>query len=74
VTGEKLAELMTNPEMRRMVAKAARRYTKCIEDQEEYIDDAWVIATGWGDAADIAHKKATGWCIWPCMVEWEETQ
>lgn len=40
----------------------------------EDIDGAWLIVTGWGDAADIAHKKATGWRIWPCMVEWEERE
>jgi len=28
MTGERLAQLMTDPEMKRMVAKAARRYTK----------------------------------------------
>jgi hypothetical protein len=38
------------------------------------IDAAWSIATGWGDAAEIAELKAQGWRIYPCMVEWEADQ
>jgi hypothetical protein len=38
------------------------------------IDAAWTIATGWGDAADIAEMKAQGWRIYPCMVEWATDQ
>lgn len=36
------------------------------------LDDAWFIATGWEDAAGIAQRKAQGWRVVPCMVEWEE--
>jgi len=40
----------------------------------EDIDHAWAIALRWGDAADIADRKAQDWRIWPCMVEWEERE
>lgn len=38
------------------------------------IDAAWTIATGWGNAADIAELKAQGWRIYPCIAEWEPDQ
>lgn len=34
------------------------------------IDGAWVIATGFGDAADIVERKAQGWRVRPCTVMW----
>ncbi len=36
------------------------------------LDDAWVIGTGWEDKAGIAQRKAQGWKVVPCMVEWAE--
>ena len=42
MTGSKLAELMIDTTMKRMVAKAARRRSKCVETQEEYIQDVWL--------------------------------
>lgn len=42
MTGEELVALMQDKTMRRAVHKAARRYTKCPEDIEEYMDDAWM--------------------------------
>lgn len=38
----------------------------------ESIDDAWIIATGWGDQADIAARKQQGWRLAPAMLEWED--
>jgi len=46
MTGEEIAVLMTRECMRQELSKHARRYTRRIEDQEEYIQDAWIrIAT-----------------------------
>jgi hypothetical protein len=42
MTGEELARLMENEYMQGALAKHARRYSKSIEDQEEYIQDAWL--------------------------------
>ena len=42
MTGEQLVGLMRDKHMRRIVHRAARRYTKCPEDIEEYMDDAWM--------------------------------
>ena len=42
MTGEQLVGLMRDNHMRRIVHRAARRYTKCPEDIEEYMDDAWM--------------------------------
>ena len=42
MTGEELVSLMQDRSMSRAVYKAARRYTKCPEDIEEYMDDAWM--------------------------------
>lgn len=39
----------------------------------ENLDDAWVIATGWGDQTDIREKIAAGWRLSPAMLEWETT-
>ena len=41
MTGEQIARLMVDPALKRALAKSARRYSKCVEDQEEYIADAW---------------------------------
>lgn len=38
----------------------------------ENVDYAWIVATGWGDKADIAQRKKQGWRMTPCMVEWDE--
>lgn len=57
MTGERLAQLMMDPRMKRIVARAARRYTKCIEDQEEYIDDAWVRISKCHDDASDEHLE-----------------
>lgn len=46
MTGREIAELMQNKDLKFRLAKHARRYSSCIEDQEEYIQDAWIrIAT-----------------------------
>ena len=42
MTGDELVKLMRDPAMKRAVYKAARRYTKNIENIEEYMDDAWM--------------------------------
>jgi hypothetical protein len=42
MTGAELAALMLHPPVRRVVVRAARRHSKSIEDQEEYIQDAWM--------------------------------
>lgn len=38
----------------------------------ESLDDAWVIATGWGDQEDIEQRQRQGWRLTPCIVEWQE--
>ena len=69
MTGERLAQLMTDPTMRRAVAKAARRMTKCVEDQEEYIQDAWVRISGCQDDSSVDHlgKQARNAVYASCM-------
>ena len=42
MTGERIAELMRDPHMKRAMARLARRYSRCPEDQEEYIADGWM--------------------------------
>jgi len=42
MTGEQLADLMTNDYLKGSLARHARRYSKRVEDQEEYIQDAWI--------------------------------
>lgn len=39
--------------------------------EADNLDAAWFIATGWDDAAGIAARKADGWRVTPCMVEWQ---
>jgi hypothetical protein len=34
-------------------------------------DGAWLIATGWEDETRIAQRRAQGWRVVPCMVEWQ---
>lgn len=46
MTGEELARLMVNDAMKAALAKHARRYSKRVEDQEEYIQDAWLRISG----------------------------
>ena len=60
MTGSKLAELMIDTNMKRMVSNAARRRTKCPDDQEEYIQDAWVRISGCPDdsSAEYLEKQA----------------
>ena len=53
MTGQRLAQLMMDPHMKRVVARAARRYTRCVEDQEEYIGDIWVRIAGCEDDISI---------------------
>jgi len=57
MTGSKLAELMIDTTMKRMVAKAARRYTKCVESQEEYIQDVWVRISGCPDDSSMDYLE-----------------
>jgi len=57
MTGEKLAQLMMNQQMKRMVASTARRYTKCVDDQEEYIQDAWVRISGCSDDSSVEYLE-----------------
>jgi hypothetical protein len=40
--GDNVAELMKNSWLNEALAKHARRYSKRVEDQEEYIQDAWL--------------------------------
>jgi Ni/Co efflux regulator RcnB len=42
MTGKRIAELMMDGDVKQMIARVARRRSRCIEDQEEYIADAWV--------------------------------
>ena len=42
MTGEQLVQLMQDPDLCECIHRIARRFSKCIEDQEEYIDDAWL--------------------------------
>jgi len=49
MTGERIAQLMSDPYMKRTMARLARRYSKCPEDQEEYIADAWMRISGCHD-------------------------
>ena len=60
MTGSKLAELMIDTNMKCAVADVARRYTNCIEDQEEYIQDAWLYIADkcHDDASDAGLEKA----------------
>ena len=57
MTGSKLAELMIDTNMMRMVAKAARRMSRRVEDQEEYIQDAWVRIAKCPDDSSIEHLE-----------------
>lgn len=58
MTGERLVELMQNKRMKQVVYKAARRYTKCPEDIEEYMDDAWMrIADCNDDKTDEYYER-----------------
>ena len=36
------------------------------------LDDAWIIATGWGSQGEIARKKSDGWRMSPAMLEWQQ--
>jgi len=49
MTGERLAKLMMDSYMKEEIAKIARRYTSDIQDQEEYIQDAWLRIAESGD-------------------------
>ena len=42
MTGKYLAELMNNSKLKHAISKHARRYSSRVEDQEEYIQDAWL--------------------------------
>jgi len=57
MTGSKLAELMIDTDMMRMIAKAARRYTKIVEDQEEYIQDIWIRLAECPDDSSMDHLE-----------------
>ena len=46
----------------------------CAIIDAESMDDAWVIATGWGDQEDIRQRRAQGWKLSPAMLEWEEKE
>ena len=41
MTGEELARLMVNRVLKATIAQHARRYSKDVENQEEFIQDAW---------------------------------
>lgn len=45
----------------------------CVIDSKS-LDDAWLIATGWGDQTDITQRKRQGWKLIPCIVEWEDVE
>jgi hypothetical protein len=53
MTGQRIAELMRDPHMKRAMARLARRYTRCVEDQEEYIADGWILIAGCQDEDSI---------------------
>lgn len=40
--GMEIAKLMMDSELKAALAKHARRYSSNVEDQEEFIDDAWI--------------------------------
>lgn len=42
MTMEEFMSVHHDPEVDRLVWRAARRFTKCPEDQEEYVNDAWM--------------------------------
>lgn len=60
MTGEKLVELMGNSELKEELAKHARRYSKDIEDQEEYIQDAWLRIAEHPDGRDLEYYAEQG--------------
>jgi len=60
MTGERLAQLMIDPHMKAIVHKAARRYTKCPEDQEEYMQDAWMRIAGCDDDKSDEYLETQG--------------
>ena len=50
--GLEISKLMLDKGLKGLLAKHSRRYSSCIEDQEEYIQDAWIrIATLKADMA-----------------------
>lgn len=42
MTGAELAGLMNNKSLNHAISKHARRYSSLVEDQEEYIQEAWL--------------------------------
>jgi hypothetical protein len=60
MTGEYLAELMSNNELKGILAKHARRYSKRVENQEEYIQDAWIRIADEPDGRTIEHYGEQG--------------
>ena len=53
MTGLETANLMSDKGLKGMLAKYARRYSSRVEDQEEYIQDAWIrIAEANGDMSN----------------------
>ena len=44
-------------------------YLTCVVEAAS-VFDAWVIATGWGSAEEIADQEARGWKMLPCRVEY----
>jgi len=60
MTGEELAKLMVNDAMKAALAKHARRYSKRVEDQEEYIQDAWLRISGLHDDKTFEYYEEQG--------------
>ena len=60
MTGKYLAELMNNSKLKHAISKHARRYSSRVEDQEEYIQDAWLRISKQEEGCSIDHYAEAG--------------
>jgi hypothetical protein len=60
MTGERLAALMIDKRLNAALAKVARRYSKDIQDQEEYIQDAWIRIAEQQDDMSLEYYENQG--------------
>ena len=44
----------------------------CAVIDADDIGGAWIVGTGWEDAAGIEQRKLDGWKMVPATVEWDE--
>ena len=60
MTGQSLAELMRDDGLKAALAKHARRYSRNVETQEEYIQDAWERIANERGGLSVDHYEEEG--------------